>query len=255
MYHAAIMNGRRLAARALLVAISAGSIAAGEARAVGINLSWDDCGAAGAATRSSTCYDNGGVNVIVASFLPPAGIDSLIGAQAVVDLSSAPGAMPDWWSFTNPGTCRQSAMAASFDFTSGPTGCTDYWGGHVLESWTYTIGFKSAADRARLVALATTFYGPSDGPGPVDEGTEYYAFKITIDNTNTTGAGLCAGCEVPVCVVFNQLLLQQPGGTRDEVLTTPESRYHVIWQPPRSDCPVVVPARNRTWGSIKAIYR
>lgn len=243
------------AAIALIMTLSFGEVFAGSP-VTGLNLSWDDCGAFGVETRTFACDTNAGQSVIVGSFLPPAGVDSLIGCEIVIDISSKPSAIPDWWSFRNPSTCRQSSMVTSFDFTAGPLNCTDYWAGRGFESSTYDIGFETAADRARLLAATTLLFGPSDGPGPADQGTEYYAFKITIDHEKTVGTGACAGCEIPVCIVFNQIVLRQPGGgARDVTITSPADRYHVIWQPPRSDCPTVVPARNRTWGSIKAIYR
>ena len=52
----------------------------------GINLSWDDCGTAGSASRSFSSQTNAGLDVIVASFVPGPGVDQLIELIAKIDI-------------------------------------------------------------------------------------------------------------------------------------------------------------------------
>ena len=40
------------------------------------------------------------------------------GNELVLDLLTEGPAFPDWWAFKNTGTCRQSSLATSADFTA-----------------------------------------------------------------------------------------------------------------------------------------
>src|SRR5437899_4981080 len=53
------------------------------AAAAGIDLSWDDCGAAGAQLKTFACNTNSGSSFdLVGSFVPPSGINQLLGMSA-----------------------------------------------------------------------------------------------------------------------------------------------------------------------------
>jgi hypothetical protein len=112
---------------------------------------------------------------------------------------------------------------------------------------------------------------------PIPQGTETYLFNALIRNGNTVAPGtLCAGCQTPVVLTFSHADLEQqdpdgPAGPLQpdnfvvvyrsaQELSAPElppDYAMVVWQ--RSSeyvpCQLPTPTRDRTWGSIKSIYR
>src|SRR5437016_2064419 len=70
--------------------------------AEGLNLSWDDCGVAGAPLRTFACNTNSGSDLLVASAQPPANMDSICGFSATIRVSSTMPVVPDWWKFRAP---------------------------------------------------------------------------------------------------------------------------------------------------------
>src|SRR5688572_11021174 len=73
------------------------ALSASLAVAQGINLSFVDCGLAGNRFATSTCNSNiGAPEIVVGSFVPPAGLTEFLGLNAQVDVTTA-GALPDWW--------------------------------------------------------------------------------------------------------------------------------------------------------------
>ena len=99
-------------------------------------------------------------------------------------------------------------------------------------------------------------------PTAAPPGQEYYSLVIKITATGTLG-NPCApqsGCLDPVCIVLNEIKLTQPAGTPggSPVVTNPLTENFVTWQGGAvggAGCPGATPAVNRTWGSVKAIYR
>ena len=219
----------------------------------GINLSWDDCGSFGGdRLRTFECNTNVGVQPMVGSFVAPSGVDSLIAIEAVIDLCTEGHPLPEWWKYLNPGTCRQSSLAASVDFTTGPANCADFWAGRGARIFVdYQIG-NQGWDSARILLLVVV--DRSDA-GSVTPGVEYYAFKVLIDSDRTVGSPSCAGCDISACIVLNSIKLVQAGGAGSFFMASPASSYMLNWQSKILDCPFVVPARNRTWGAVKTLYR
>ncbi len=231
------------------------------AASAGINLSWDVCGSLGAASRFFACDTNAGEHTLVGSFVVPAGIDSLNGNSMVVDIRSSCPTLPDWWRIQAAGSCRQDGAIASFDFTTDPLNCYDYWKGRAFGGFRYAAGYGGVYS-ARLLLAAAIHTAEA---GPVAEGTEVYSFKFEINNTKTVGVGACEGCQAGTCIVLNSIkLTQNPGsaaGTR--FLGNPADRNYVTWQFVAQpdvmsvcvggSCPV--PAKQRTWGQLKSLYR
>jgi hypothetical protein len=149
-------------------------------------------------------------------------------------------------------------MTSSFDFTGGPFNCFDYWAGGAVGGHSADV---PVGNRVRLKATAALPAGDSR-IGPIAEGTEVYTFRLTLNNAKTVGLGACGGCTQEACIVFNSMLVTQVPGTEGGNFTfsAPGTSAHVIWQAwtsgvPSEQCPALTPARNRTWGEIKAIYR
>ena len=228
----------------------------------GVNLGWLDCAPTGATSRVSLCNTNsGGGHIITGSFVAGDSLTLVTGFAGVVDIQTAPGAtISPWWSIraSLPPGCRPAAMSFSADFTGGPASCTDVWLGGATGGVTAD---QPSGNRIRLKPQAALPLGDSR-IGPIDPGTTVYAFKVTINNTKTVGLGACAGCLDEACLVLNTILVTQtpgtPGGNR--LYSAPSPTAHIIWQAwtnpdPQQACPAVTPTKNKTWGSIKAIYR
>jgi len=235
-------------------------LGAATASAAGINLSWNDCGAFGAARQTFACDTNAGPHVLVGSFVAPAGIDSMSGHEVVIDVQSACPVLPEWWKM-RAGFCRAGALGYSFDFTGGTYNCYDYWQGGALGLMAMDA---PAGNRARIKAVIALPAG--DGLiGPIAEGTEVYSLKAIINSTKTVGLGACEGCQIGTCIIINSINVYQGPALRFR-LTNPDLRQIVTWQSAQfwygdfggpdacvDDCPV--PARARTWGQIKSLYR
>jgi hypothetical protein len=59
--------------------------------------------------------------------------------------------------------------------------------------------------------------------------------------------------------VFNSILLTQPAGQGDQTVSNTLDRNWVQWQAGAASiaggCPQATPTQNRTWGSVKSLYR
>jgi hypothetical protein len=239
----------------LLGFMGAALLASSTSHAAGINLSWNDCGAAGTPTLSFACNVNTGAPAsLVASFVPPAGVPEFLGISAQVDITAGT-TLPDWWKHgSGPGDCRGvTGLSTSFDFTSGPFTCTDFYSGQAAGGNAYDSGFQTA-NRARLRIQCAV---PVDNRGAVDPSTEYYAFKVNISRSKTIGGGSCAGCTQEACIVFNSIQLFQPLElANDPVIDVAKDRNYVTWQSAAIlDCPASTGARTTTWGKLKSLYR
>jgi len=232
---------------AALLALTAGlAMAQGD-----INLGWTDCPApygTGLTNLSPACNSNLGANVLVASFMPPVDMLQFNGHAGVVDLQVAASTLDPWWHLETGG-CRVGKLTGSFDFTAGPFSCLDVWAG--LASGGINLG-TIGTNRLRIRTVCAV-----PGVAPISSISEYYVFKLTISNAQTVGPLGCAGCLDPACIVFNNLLLTQPAGVGDYVLTTGPLQY-VTWRAGTGvtgGCPAATPTRNTTWGTVKALYR
>jgi len=228
------------------------------ASAAGVNFAWNNCYGEGTGVQNKNfaCTVNTGTNSAVGSFVAPAGVTALSGNECTIDLQSAGATLPAWWQFKAIGTCRQNSLSVNFVANAANAVCVDEFSGAGAGGiGDYKIGFGGNPARARIVmAIATA------SPAPVDADVEYFAFNLLINNAKTVGAGACAGCTVPVCLVLNSIKLTQPIGVGDFVLSqaaNPASNY-ITWQGGAiggSGCPAATPAKNATWGTVKSLYR
>jgi hypothetical protein len=240
--------------RNLLRSLLLATVLPAAALAEGINLSWDDCGTNGAATKSWACDANAGAPfTLVASFDPPANVVEFLGVASQLDVRIGAGTTPDWWRH-GAGLCRGTAgLSTNFDFTSGPFSCTDFYIGQAAGGFAYDAEYPGAGNRARLrIQLAVPF----ENRGAVEAGTEYYALKVNLLRSNTS---TCTGCATEACVVLNSIQLFQPPEQAfdpDISITNPGGRSHVTWQNPTiANCPQGTAAKNASWGQVKSLYR
>jgi len=243
--------------KTLLIAGALLALTAGMANAGGLNLSWNDCGAFGTELRAATCLNNstpvnGGT--IICSAIAPVVMDQLVAFTSVVDLQTTTAALNPWW-LMGAGGCRNGAMSANVNFSTGPFNCADVWGGQASGGMVYIQPPSSSApNRARVKATFAVA-----APVAADDVTESYIIGFSFSGVKTAGTGSCAGCLDGACIVFNNLELNQPLGVGDYVLSNAILRQHIRWQAAGSSvtggCPDGTPTRNTTWGSVKSLYR
>jgi hypothetical protein len=255
-----IPGGEPMRPQVFLSAWATLALGAATASAAGINLGWNDCvgGASYSLVETFACNTNAGIHTMVASFVAPAGITAMSGNEITIDMQTSGALLADWWTI-GTGQCRPStSLHGDFDFTGGPFTCYDYWQGAALGglSWSVLPGWTN---RCRIKGVyALTAGDPRITSIP--EGTHVYSCKIVINNAKSTGSGACAGCGDEACIVMENMSLNQPPPLLTARLGTPATAYHVLWQgwstpDPQQACPAVTPAKSRTWGSIKALYR
>jgi len=243
--------------RAVLICAALVVVRASAASAGGINLAWNDClGMGGAVNRSFACDTNSGANDLYISFEPPVDIPDIRGANAIIDLQSAAATLPPWWQFKNPGSCRISSLQAVG--VGNPHGtCPDGWqglgiAGIAAYNVTATVP-ETPFNRARMLCSTVV---PATVALPVFAGTEYFCLEVRIQNTGTVGTA-CAGCQEPACLVLNEVLVGSDN-SGDFHITNPRVSNFATWQGGAiggAGCPAAAPARNRTWGQLKGIYR
>jgi hypothetical protein len=227
----------------------------------GVNLGWNDCpsGATYALTQTFACNTNAGApHTLVGSFVAPSGIVAMSANQTVMDLQTGNATIAPWWTFGAAPACRATAsLAGSFDFTTGPFTCTDYWMAGAIGSLQWG---QNGANRARIRGVFALPAGDARIT-TLTPGTEYYSFKCNINNLKTTGLGACAGCTDEACIVLNTIIINQPAPNPPQTyINNPAVSDYAIWQAwttvdPTQQCPAVTPTRKETWGSIKALYR
>lgn len=217
-----------------------------------VNLSWDNCGSFGGQNKTFACDTNTGAPfTLYGSFISP-DAPQCVAIEAVVDFMNADAALQDWWKL-GTGECRQGAFNGSFDFTSGPFDCVDFWGGQSIGvSGVITDGAGLGANTLRF-KFVTALPAPTD----MDPGSEIYGFKLTVLRTKTVGTGSCAGCTDGACFVLNSVLVNQPAGVGDFFLTGAPAggRDFATWQSAPTLLCGLVPTQSRTWGQVKALYR
>ena len=232
--------------------------------APGILLAWNDCSTDGTADKANTCTANTGSQTLVASFIPPAGVNAYVGMNAVIDITSAGGPMPAWWDLANGG-CRSNRVSGSADFTSAIGHCTDIFLGQASGGMSYSTTIdttgghdtQASAPLTNHARIKVIFAVPEGSAAALDASTEYYAFKCTVSNLQTFGGGSCAGCATAMCLVMNQLNIGQPAPIPDIPLTNTPGGVAppmITFQGGAGASCASVPVRNKTWGQIKSLY-
>jgi len=234
------------------LALTAGIAAAG---AGGLNLGWDDCeGLPPTLDRVILCNTNAGINTLVGSFVAPSFVTAMSANEIVMDIQTVGVSLTPWWGMRT-GACRASAsLSGDFNFAGGPFTCYDYWQSGAIGALSQDA---AVGNRARIKGVFALPAGDARITG-IPEGTEVYSFKANINNAKSTGLGACAGCSLGACIVLNSIKLNQPVGTPGggKFVSAPASRNHATWQGGiGADCYAATPAKNTTWGSVKALYR
>ena len=234
-----------------------------QASAAGIDLGWNDCpgGATYSLTQTFACDTNAGIHTMVGSFVAPAGIEAMSANEIVIEVQTGGPQLAAWWTY-GAGQCRAAtSLQGNFDFTGGPFTCYDYWQGGAIGALIWqSEGFPYGLNHCRIKGVFALPAGDARITA-IPEGTHVYSFKANINNAKSIGLGACGGCGDEACIVLNLIAINQPAPQPPRIpLQNPEFAAFVTWQgwstpDPNNQCPAVTPARSRTWGSIKALYR
>lgn len=228
-----------------------------------LHLSWDDCNA-GVLARTFACNTNSSPiapglngNFLVGSFVSP-GLVQLLGEDAFVKVESGVPTLPQWWSFTDfnavyPACRANTSLATTFGDGIGNGTCLDYFGSLTASGGTDFISHTRDLAEGSTYGLGTNM-GMIRMLGAVNvsnatavaAGEEHFAFTLRIRNDRTVGTPSCSGCTDGVTLTFDHLLLAQPAGVGDPVLT---SSAHCDFNGG------VTPTATKSWGAIKALYR
>ena len=239
--------------------------------AAGVNLRWTNCfGDAGTLDRTFACNTNtSGVatnHFLAASFELPTDLPQGAAVGVKIDVATAGASLPDWWKFTNPGNCRQTALSA---VAQDGAACPDWAQGQASVSIAgYNEGAVGGPNTADInIANAVSLDLVQD----LVAGQEYGVVRLTITNAKTVGTPSCAGCADAACIIINSvdMFSAVDNGALHIFMFGPtngtDSNY-VTWQggagitvdwngSPISGCPDAVPVRKSTWGAVKALYR
>jgi hypothetical protein len=247
---------RSILQRALAIAITllATPVHAGG----GVNLSWDNCfGDAGTQNKSFACDTNTGSDVLVCSFELAQEVLQASGQEAVIDLIATASKLPAWWEFKNAGTCRQLSLTMNTVLSPTAVACTDWPSGQSIALiLSYGMGYSGPTSATLKISTVVGNQALAD----LIPGTEYFVCNVVISHAKTVGTGACAGCSVPVCLLFyDQIMI--PGPANDVLLEGPahDNSSFATWQGPTGPapygCPYPLPTQRSTWGAVKSLYR
>jgi len=172
-----------------------------------------------------------------------------------------------WWRFDQPAGCRgrvapatpSLSLTASFDPLNDEGACQNLWqqGASGATSYQADTGphQESAGGHAHITGAFAVAVGADWPPG-----TEWYSFRIVIDNRNTTGTGACAGCPDGAAFRFQYGEANSGnGGSNDARIDNPANgpaSSCASWNNTGGiNCQTATPARRATWGQVKSLYR
>ncbi len=174
------------------------------AHAAGLGLRWGSC--EGTANRNFACDRSTGSELLVGSFSPPGGITEMTGIQAYLRVVTADGKIPAWWQMVDRSNCRPTSLSMQAD-VSDQMECDDLWEGQGMGGIArYVQNGSNGVDLMLGIAI------PPNARHPLSAGRTYAAFKLVINHLRTSGAGACAGCETPVCISLDRMVIAQYWG-------------------------------------------
>jgi len=227
---------KKIASLTVLLALVAGS-----AFAAGVNLSWDNCGAAGQADKTQSCAV-ANTATLVGSFVSTKAGD-WTSTTNKVDIQIAGASMPAFWAVGSSTTTLGPRFTMSTS-TAGIGSCASW----MSEAPDNANSRSQNGNRIRL-SIVPLLGAPGN---TVAAGQEAVAFSVTVNND----ASDVTGCQTGGCFVFNECFVEDAFNGTDDRLTSAQARQHVTWQGGGGvPCPAATPVKKSTWGSIKAIYR
>jgi len=243
----------------------------------GINIRWDDCLAdGGIANKSFACDSNAGSDLIVMSVQLDRGMTDVSGMEIRISLKAAAPALPAWWEFMKPGTCRQNSLCWVASPAVSAGSCADWGRGNEMGGLaSYRIDELGPGSAVLLIASGVA---PSV-LATFDPTTEYIVGGLKLEHAKTVGSGSCGGCDVPVCILFTSLNVTTPVLANNRLFTQGANSVDsqlIHWQNGQTtsvvntctgtfncntqfDCSLALAsptaARRSTWGAVKSLYR
>ena len=216
----------------------------------GFNLSWDDCGVAGSATKTFACDNNDQTFALVVSVQTVSPINSVYYAGFDLDFKFDQPAPSSWWPLIGPASCRLGALNPTVLFPSSMNACAR----PPMPGFPMVIGNPSYPSpyitRVRIFVLTDQGFTGSFAPG-----IEIYLARVEIRTLKTVGAGACSGCGTGVGNAVNVVeLIRLPAVGPRRYLFTPIHSGTVSWQGGSGHCAQSVEAKRPTWGAIKQLY-
>lgn len=243
---------RLLLAFGLLATIATSAFAQSDGS---VSLAFDDCGAAGVPARTFACNSNSGSEVLYVSFRPPSGLTDVFGLDVDVMVGTIDLAvLPDWWSFLPTVGCRRTALSVSGSFAGTSGACEDPWGGQAFGTTVVSSVPMLPDGLLRRERIRVQMRIPNAAATSLDPAVEYYGVRISIAHAKTVGTGACSGCSAPMCLALGPASLVHRPANPGNVALVQTDRHAVVWNG-TSSCDRLVPARNRTWGMLKSLYR
>jgi hypothetical protein len=235
------------------------ALTASTALAQGITLRWNHClaGTNDLANKNSTCLVTTGVNRMIVSYQAPGSITNLDGMDAYIDYQTSAG-ITCWWNFQGTNPPRAVSLSVAFkdplDANGDPTWfCPNrYW---ATKANVFGVGGMALLGNGN--ARISMGQSVPTGTGTAPAAGEQEGFGVTFDNANAPVANGCVGCLNPACFTLNRVTLFDTGEPGLE-LNTAITSNSVTWQNGAiggPGCPAATPTQNKTWGSVKALYR
>jgi hypothetical protein len=223
----------------------------------GVNLYINNCGVGSTQNNvTNACTSNTGTAFAAygSMVMPAVTKDMFVGAMSILDVQTSQTTIPDWW---RADACRSAGFTLATDAGMGGD-CPTLWDNVPAAGNNITAlpGVNGAA-RIRFLLGAVLDAGVAyDLVG--DGATETSVFKFSVLRSKSTGAGACAGCTAGACIVLNDIQLQ---GLNDHSfadfidIVTPLANNYITYNAGAPACAGSTPTNNRTWGSVKALYR
>jgi len=220
--------------------------------AAGVNIRWNSClGDGGVFGRAFACNSNTAFHVLAASFVLPTDLPQAAAVGVRIVVSSASPMLPEWWQFTNPGSCRQTALSAAAQ--DGPS-CPDWAQGQASVSIAgYNLGAGDGPNTAEIYVVNAVSLDQVQNLGG---GQEYGVVQLRITTAKTAGTGSCVGCLIPACIVCQtvDMFSAVNNGALHILMSGPSNgtdSHYVAWQ---GGCREVTLLRS-SWGGLKSLYR
>lgn len=217
-----------------------------------LRLRWDHC--EGADQRSFDCQLNSADHPLAVALEVQTTLDSVLAVEVVLDVQIEGTSLPDWWALA-PGGCRAGALRADTQFAGG-SACADPWGGAAPAQ---VQGFLAGQPRggpgqARILAVVGV---PSNQVVTFSPGQVYDLIRVVLRSTQSAGTGACPGCATAACIVLNSVrIVRLPQSDPvPDIASDGGAGVWARWQAGTTAACLAVPVRNKTWGSLKSLYR
>ena len=165
----------------------------------GLTLGWDNCRLVTNLDKFFACNINTGAAFhLVGALRPVVTIPDAQGFEAILDVVSLSGPLPDWWKLQFPGGCRTALN--SLDPSSNLSITCPNAGGSsaMLVGASYPFGGDPAVER---IVVTSSFVGTVG----LESTLQTALFDLSINRAKTTGVGSCAGCSGPVKIILRSI--------------------------------------------------